>query len=188
LKKNCKILIAHNQYIIIRGICAIATQADSLCELISVSDKDCLAQKIFNTNPDILIIDETNKSIISTINVNDVEIIFVTNQNIATDEHIISIYDEKNRIIKIINSAINKVNNSNKTKESNELTDRETEIVKHIALGETNQEIAESLFISMHTVISHRKNITKKLGIKTISGITVYALLNKLVNTSDIKK
>ncbi|NJO92945.1 MAG: hypothetical protein HC831_31265, partial [Chloroflexia bacterium] len=42
------------------------------------------------------------------------------------------------------------------------------------------------LFISIHTVISHRKNITEKLGIKSISGLTVYAVLNKLIDTESI--
>jgi len=53
-------------------------------------------------------------------------------------------------------------------------------------LGLTNQEVAEKLFISVHTVMTHRKNITKKLGIKTVSGLTVYALLNKVIEIQDI--
>lgn len=63
---------------------------------------------------------------------------------------------------------------------------REKEVLKLVALGFTNREIAERLFISLHTVITHRKNITSKLGIKTIAGLTVYALLNKLISTGDI--
>ena len=55
-----------------------------------------------------------------------------------------------------------------------------------VALGNSNKEIAEKLFISIHTVISHRKNITEKLGIKSISGLTVYAILNKLIDTNSI--
>ncbi len=65
------------------------------------------------------------------------------------------------------------------------LSERELEIVREVALGKTNKEIAEKLFISIHTVITHRKNITRKLGIKTVSGLTVYALLNKLIKMSD---
>ena len=53
-------------------------------------------------------------------------------------------------------------------------------------MGYANKEIAEKLFISIHTVISHRKNITDKLGIKSISGLTVYAILNKLIDTENI--
>lgn len=69
---------------------------------------------------------------------------------------------------------------------SDELTSREKEVLRLIALGNTNKAIAESLFISTHTVISHRKNITEKLGIKSISGLTVYAIIQKIVAPTDI--
>ena len=53
-------------------------------------------------------------------------------------------------------------------------------------MGFANKEIADKLFISIHTVISHRKNITEKLGIKSISGLTVYAIMNNLLDLEDI--
>lgn len=67
------------------------------------------------------------------------------------------------------------------------LSERETDVLKLVALGYTNQEIADKLFISKHTVISHRKNITSKLGIKTVSGLTVYAVLNNLIPRDQIQ-
>jgi len=69
-----------------------------------------------------------------------------------------------------------------------ELTQREKEVLKLIALGRTNKTIAETLYISPHTVISHRKNITEKLGIKSIPGLTIYAILQKIILQSDISK
>ncbi|MGD2033900.1 MAG: LuxR C-terminal-related transcriptional regulator [Bacteroidales bacterium] len=71
---------------------------------------------------------------------------------------------------------------------NNQLSERETEILKFVALGLTNREIAEKLFISAHTVITHRKNITAKLGIKTIAGLTVYAVLNGIISSDEITK
>ena len=68
----------------------------------------------------------------------------------------------------------------------NELTIREKDVLKLVALGHTNKAIAKKLFISIHTVISHRKNITEKTGIKSISGLTVYAILNNLIDTESI--
>lgn len=68
-----------------------------------------------------------------------------------------------------------------------ELSGRETGILTAVAQGLTNQEIAEKLFISTHTVISHRKNITRKLGIKTVAGLTVYAILNNLIDVTDVR-
>ncbi|MCD6091084.1 MAG: helix-turn-helix transcriptional regulator [Bacteroidales bacterium] len=75
--------------------------------------------------------------------------------------------------------------NSSGNKSDSILSDRELDIVREVASGNTNKEIADKLFISTHTVITHRKNITRKLGIKTVSGLTVYALLNKLIKMGD---
>lgn len=69
---------------------------------------------------------------------------------------------------------------------SEELTSREKDVLQLVALGHSNKAIAEKLFISIHTVISHRKNITEKTGIKSISGLTVYAILNNLIDTETI--
>lgn len=76
---------------------------------------------------------------------------------------------------------------NNNEKESASLSERESTILKCVALGLTNNDIAERLFISSHTVMTHRKNITRKLGIKTISGLTVYAILNKLIKVEELQ-
>ncbi len=61
------------------------------------------------------------------------------------------------------------------------LSDRETEVLRLVATGFSNKQISEKLFISIHTVITHRKHITVKLGVKSISGLTLYAVLNDLI-------
>ena len=66
------------------------------------------------------------------------------------------------------------------------LSDREVEVVQLVAIGKTNKEISEQLIISTHTVITHRKNITSKLGIKTIAGLVVYAVLNGLIDPEEV--
>lgn len=68
-----------------------------------------------------------------------------------------------------------------------ELTPRETDVLKLVARGHLNKHIADELSISLHTVISHRKNITQKLGIKTVAGLTVFALMHGLISSSDIE-
>lgn len=88
------------------------------------------------------------------------------------------------KLIQVIRKAGSKTKNG--LPENGELTLREKEVIKLIALGLSNKEIAEKLFISIHTVISHRKNITEKLGIKSISGLTVYAIMNNLLDIEDI--
>lgn len=68
-----------------------------------------------------------------------------------------------------------------------ELSDREKEILVSVAMGLLNKEIADKLNISINTVITHRKNITRKTGIKTVAGLTVYAILNNLIDISAVE-
>ncbi|PKP45724.1 MAG: hypothetical protein CVT94_17030 [Bacteroidetes bacterium HGW-Bacteroidetes-11] len=65
------------------------------------------------------------------------------------------------------------------------LSKRENEVVRMLSLGAGNKEIAQKLHLSLHTVLTHRKNIIRKLGIKTTSGITVYAILNGIITIEE---
>ena len=67
------------------------------------------------------------------------------------------------------------------------LSAREREIVVCIVKGMTNKQIADALCISTHTVITHRRNIVAKLQIHSPAGLTIYAIVNKLVDLSDIR-
>ena len=71
--------------------------------------------------------------------------------------------------------------------EGGELSAREKEILVAVAKGMLNKEIADLYNISIYTVISHRKNITRKTGIKTVAGLTVYARLNNLIDMNSIE-
>lgn len=71
--------------------------------------------------------------------------------------------------------------------EGGELSAREKEILVCVAKGMLNKEIADKLCLSIYTVITHRKNITRKIGIKTVAGLTVYALLNGLIDMSTVQ-
>lgn len=66
------------------------------------------------------------------------------------------------------------------------LSPREKEIVVCVVKGMTNREIADRLYLSTHTVITHRRNIARKLQIHSASGLTVYAIVNKLVELNEI--
>jgi len=93
---------------------------------------------------------------------------------------VISIYDSKANIIKKLRAvAANSV--SSKDNDVCELSSREKEILSSVAKGLTNKEIAEKYFISVNTVMTHRRNITAKLGINSISGLTVYAVIHGLI-------
>ncbi len=68
------------------------------------------------------------------------------------------------------------------------LGEREKEIIRLIACGYSNKEIASELFISVHTVATHRKNIISKLQIHSTSGLTIFAILHGLIDIKDISK
>lgn len=70
--------------------------------------------------------------------------------------------------------------------EGKELSMREIDVLKEIVRGGTNKEIADHLNISLNTVLSHRKNITTKLGIKTVPGLTFYAIMNGIISGNEI--
>lgn len=97
-------------------------------------------------------------------------------------EQIIELKAGKEKIFKIVQKFAKTNFKIQEGKKNDELSAREREIVSEIASGLTNKEIADKLFLSTHTVITHRKNITKKLGIKTTSGLTVYAIINNLID------
>ena len=71
--------------------------------------------------------------------------------------------------------------------ENEALSERECDVLVKIANGLSNKEIADALCISVHTVITHRKNITRKLNIHSTAGLTIYAIVNKFVNLTNME-
>ena len=61
------------------------------------------------------------------------------------------------------------------------LSIREVEVIRHVAQGLSNKEIADTMCLSTHTVMSHRKNIARKLDIHSTAGLTIYAVVNGIV-------
>ena len=71
--------------------------------------------------------------------------------------------------------------------ETEELSDREKDVLIQVVRGLSNKEIADVLCISTHTVISHRKNIAHKLNIHSTAGLTIYAIVNHLVDLNSLE-
>jgi DNA-binding NarL/FixJ family response regulator len=98
---------------------------------------------------------------------------------------ILNVNDTQNILLKKIKEITGGKTIIQKNMVPGEISKREADILKNIALGFSNKEIADKLFISAHTVVTHRKNITRKLGIKTVPGLTIYAIINKLIHIDE---
>jgi regulator of cell morphogenesis and NO signaling len=70
---------------------------------------------------------------------------------------------------------------------SEALSDREKDVIVAMVQGMSNKEIADHLFISINTVITHRRNIARKLQIHSPAGLTIYAIVNNLIDISNVK-
>ena len=86
--------------------------------------------------------------------------------------------------IRAVNIDVNGENWANFSCEPVHLSEREQEIITLIAEGHTNTAIAEQLFLSPHTINTHRKNIMQKLGVKNTAAIVMYAVKTNLVNVN----
>ena len=76
-------------------------------------------------------------------------------------------------------------NSKSKNENQEELSEREIEVLAHIVKGKSNKEIADILCLSTHTVMSHRKNIVRKLNIHSTAGLTIYAIVNGIISLND---
>ncbi len=65
------------------------------------------------------------------------------------------------------------------------LSKRELEVIEFVAKGLSNKEIAEEMFLSVHTILTHRKNLMNKLGLRNTAGLVVYAVQNGIHNALD---
>ncbi len=106
-------------------------------------------------------------------------------ENLRNYDGCIGIFNTKEQVEKKLQAALKISSDKEQDENSNELSLREREILTAVAKGKTNKEIADEFNLSIHTVISHRKNISHKLGINSIAGLTIYAVMNKLLDVED---
>lgn len=191
-----KIVICDESDIIAAGIKSIA-EGIRLSVVAHVRNQEQLIEKIRQTDAQIVIINlsilgQFRRDFIQNINNEfpDIEIValitsYIDKKVTAQYDYVVSLNDSQEEI----EALLQKVAHDKKSKAAdNNLSKREKDILVAVAKGMMNKEISEALNISIHTVITHRKNITKKTGIHSVSGFTVYALLNNLINESEVQK
>lgn len=109
----------------------------------------------------------------------------------AADNNIISGYNASINLYDTpddIHALIDNIMGYSHKEECEELSEREKEIIKGVVRGLPNKIIADELNLSVHTIISHRRNIAKKLQIHSASALTIYAITNNLVNLNEERK
>ncbi len=106
--------------------------------------------------------------------------------NLTPSAPVINLHDSASLICYKVNELLHLLDTNQGKETDTELTRREIEVLQLLTKGYSNKEIADQLFVSTHTVISHRKNISEKTGIKSASGLTMYAILKKIIDVSEI--
>lgn len=105
---------------------------------------------------------------------------FFDNVILKQFDNLFPITDDVSKIIRIINKACN--NKTSDKQQDEHLTERETDVLKWLAKGLSNKEIADKLNVSIHTVNTHRKNIMDKTSIRSLAGLTVYAVSKGVIS------
>lgn len=195
--ESIRIAVAETSVIIRSGLTLALKRLPNLkiqpVELLSVEAlNDCLRTQF----PDILVVNPTFGDFFDVARFREetagkgIRVVALVSSFI--DASLLSKYDASISIFDDLEALANKINLLNIEPEEEEdsqeaLSQREKEIVICVVKGMTNKEIAEKLFLSIHTVITHRRNISKKLQIHSAAGLTIYAIVNKLVELSDVK-
>ena len=193
-----KIAVAEPSVIIRSGVLAVLKRLTALnIQVLEIAEISQLNNSINKQKPDILIINpallgmfslqqlknEANckelKCIALQFAMADTSTLKANNDINSTDDTAEQI---KEKILRL-NSFPDKQEEKHET-----LSSREKEIISYVVKGYTNKQIAEQLYLSTHTVITHRRNIANKLQIHSPAGLTIYAIVNKLVELDDIKK
>ncbi len=195
-----KFIVVEKSYLIRKGIVSVINRVDFATVVKEMDNLDRINSEILTHQPDFIVLnpnlipensDYLNFEIKADLHTKVIAISSVPPFRkgfLKKFALVLDVNDPKEILFKKLKSLLNESElKKSITRENTELSEREKTILKHVAKGQTNKEIAESLYLSTHTVITHRKNITAKLGIKTISGLTVYAILNNLVSLEEIK-
>lgn len=183
-----RLLIVEPSELIIEGLKSILDGQIRFKVLDPEMTAEHLEERLLAARPDIVLINPTLVDNITRLRSEQpVAMVALVYQYVERDvlknyDAVVDIRDSRAVIIETLAQA--SPGESESGKSNYELTKRETAVLVQLAQGKTNKEIADALNVSVHTVISHRKNITHKTGIKSVAGLTVYAMLNNLIDES----
>lgn len=195
MKHLTSILIVEPSDIIVEGLRTILEEAGGFNILASLCDSTNVNERIIASQPDVLIINPTLlpqpvRPFLASLQQTrpQLSIISLIYQYVEPDllqafKSTIDIRENRSTIISIINESFASTCDETDMdgNENADLSDRELDVLVLVAKGYSSKAIADELHISIHTVNSHRKNITHKTGIKSVAGLAVYAMLHNLM-------
>ena len=191
-----RVIICETSEVITIGLADIIDGMAQFDVVARLDNPEHLSEKMVSTDANLLIINPSllgfqNKSFLSQINKEHPQVAIVALVTTHLDHAMLTPYNGVIEISDTRSKIMSKMEefvqcDTTKNADDVELSKRETDVLVAVAKGMMNKEIADQMNISIHTVISHRKNITRKTGIKSVSGLTVYALLNNLIDEKDL--
>jgi DNA-binding CsgD family transcriptional regulator len=192
IKQLIHTAIIEPSHIIFEGLANILLKSEHHFQLYKLENIDELEQRGFKDHIDVVILNpaqiQFNNRVFFQIKRAHAKIKWIGliysyfDKDILTQfDSTINITDTPEIIAGILNKQTQLLPNSYVTTSSEQITERETDVLIHLVHGLSNKEIADKLNISIHTVVSHRKNIIQKTGIKSQAGLTIYAITNKII-------
>jgi DNA-binding CsgD family transcriptional regulator len=183
--------------ILFEGLSNILLKHNSNLRLYRIDELEDFIRSIPNINFDVIILNtnliQNRTKLFRSFRIERTKVRWIGVMNSLISPETLKEFDEIVRIDdsaesickKIIGRPDNKITNGNNYQQIL-LTERETEVLRLLSKGLSNKEIADRLNLSIHTVISHRKNLTQKTGIKSQSGLAIYALSNNIISLGNL--
>lgn len=192
-KKRINIAIVESSPIIVEGIQNIIQKSHLYTKSIIIKDIDNLAFHLNRLKIDIILINPiqiiNRTKFFLGLKSSSPQMKWIGLSYTIIDKEVLPIFDEVIQIDEhndVIIRKIEKFCSDTQLESTDLLTDREINVLKEIIKGHSNKEIADRLNISIHTVMSHRKNIYLKTEIKSQAGLTVFALTHNIVSIDSI--
>lgn len=190
VNKACLIIIADTSYIVYEGLTSLLSKKGLKYEYKKSSSIEETGQCLLKGNVCTVIINPslfgTNLKSIQSLKDQYPDVRWIGFIHSYYEQQILSVFDETITISDSLETIASKlaIINEMKQKENilqEKLSDREIDVLRSLVTGMSNKEIADKLNISINTVITHRKNITQKTGIKSVSGLTIYAVVQNII-------
>ncbi len=187
------ILIIEPSAIIFRGLAAILSERDGRCVVGHLSDCENLDRYLARNQTDLVMLNPvflmSGSEKFKEIRTNNPNLKFLglvyavfDPQVLVYFDGVISVTDLPGTVWNLIRQAIAMGGVETKTDDQESLSSREIEVLKLLVEGFSNKEIADQLHISVNTAITHRKNLSQKTGIKSVSGLTIFAIVKGIVS------